>query len=328
MKYARRACFVIAVAILTAGCATAPILPTPVSSLSARANAAGVREFARGNLDRSKKQFERALRLNRSIDNRRGIVDNLNNLAALALRDGNPEAAAASFEEALALSRELGDPAAEADLLINLGAAQEAVGQVQRALASYETAREMAEAHHTTRTLRAALGRMGRLELALERWETAAQHLQTAYALDRTEGDEVGMALRESDLGLLALQQNQPDEALGQLRSALERFRRLENPAGVALALQRLARVHLQQEAFALAEEVGRRALHAHEAIGDTPGAVQDLLILSKIDKGQGKIAAARVWLTQARDHLNGLKSKDLQARIDALDAALSQNTP
>ncbi len=328
MKHPRRAGLLTAVAIFLAGCASAPIIPAPVSSLSTRANEAGVREFARGNLDRSKQLFARALKLNRSIDNRRGIVDNLNNLGALALRKGDPEAAVVSFEEALTLSRELRDFAAEADVLINLGAAHEAMGEAEKALASFAAARELAEAHGAVRTLRAALGRMGRLELALARWESAANHLKAAYVLDGKEGDEAGMALRENDLGLLALEQNRPDEALALLRLALDRFRRLESPAGVALALQRLARVHLHCEAFALAEEHARRALHAHEAIGDSTGAVQDLLILASIEQRRGQIPAARTWLAQARNRLNGLKSKDLQARIDALDAVLRQNTP
>ncbi len=109
------------------------------------------------------------------------------------------------------------------------------------------------------------------------------------------------MAWRESDLGLLALARGRHEEALTRIRSALDRHRELEDPEGVGLDLQRLARVYAAKGEWASAEVYADRARQAHLAAGNLAGAVEDLLILARVHHEQGDLARARSRLDQAR---------------------------
>lgn len=300
----------------------------PVRHLAVEANRSGMRQFSLGNLSAAQAGFERALGLNRSIDNRHGALVNLSNLGALRLRAGDPDGALAYFQQGLGVAGDLMDQGTEADLLINVGLAHDAKGEHAKARSSYLSARELAGKTKNSRALRSALGRLGRLELSLQNWDDAEAYLREAYRLDKAAGEERGMALRESDLAMVALHNGRPKEAAGLLASALNRHRRLEEPAGVALDLQRLARLHLSAGELAPAEAYAERAFLAHRSGGNPGGAVFDLLLLSRIYHEQGNDMRAREKLDQARGLLKGRGRAGLEQRIEETERILKKHSP
>ncbi|NOY53861.1 MAG: tetratricopeptide repeat protein [Deltaproteobacteria bacterium] len=290
--------------------------PRPVTrSLGDRAgdlNRRGIKEYAQGDLEAAEADFLHALQLNRRIDARRGILDNLNNLAALRLRRGNPSEALPFLQEGLSIAEEVGDTAAQIDFDIHIGAAREMEDKDKAALSSYDRAESAARSLGDERRLQAALGRRGQLELALQQWEKAEVDLKQALDLARSRNDEKGTAMRESDLGLLALHQGNPDTASALLTSALKKHRRLEDPPGIALDLQRLGRLSNRQGNPAQAEAYLKRAFLSHRADGDSAGAMEDLLLLTDLYRKQGEGENASNTLKKAEKILPSLHRKNM----------------
>lgn len=321
----------ISLAILMIGvlsCAAPRPLTRSLHELSADANRRGMKKFAQGLFDAAEADFRRALQLNRRIDNRRGTLDNLNNLAALHLKRGNPEGTLTLLQEGLAIAVNLRDQAAEIDLRIHIGAAEEMQEENAAALSSYSRAEASARALGDPRRLQAALGRKGQLELALQRWQDAKGDLQAALDLARSRGDEQGIAMRESDLGLLSMHQGHLAKAAAQLTSALQRHRKLEDPPGIALDLQRLGKLSHRQGDSAQAESYLKRAFLSHQADGDTIGAMQDLLILTEVYRSQGEKEKALKTLQEAEKFLAGIRRKSMIADYRKMEKELQKVFP
>jgi len=309
-------------------CAGSPPVTRSIRNLAADANRRGMKEFTRGQLDAAEADFRRALQLNRRIDDRRGTLDNLNNLAALHLKQGDPAGALTLLQEGLTIAGNLRDRTAEIDLRIHIGAAEEMRDKNEAALSSYSKAEVSARTLGDPRRLQAALGRKGQLELVLQRWNEAGRDLQSAFDLARSRGDEKGMAMRESDLGLLALNQGRLPEASALLTSALQRHRRLEDPPGIALDLQRLGKLSGRQGDPGQAEAYLKRAFLSHQADGNTAGAIQDLLILAELYRSQGEKEKALKTLKEAEKFLAGIHRKSTIANYHKMEKELQKIFP
>jgi tetratricopeptide (TPR) repeat protein len=144
-----------------------------------------------------------------------------------------------------------------------------------------------------------------------------------AYELDKKGKDEPGMAMRESDLGFLALQRNRPEEAVTFLNSALKRHQTLEESSGVSLDLQRLSSVYVSLGDLSRAEDYADRALYSHLAVENLSGAVQDLLILARIHHRKQEDGKARERLNHAKALLQDMDREDLARRIEVTEEAL-----
>ncbi|MEK6775415.1 MAG: tetratricopeptide repeat protein [bacterium] len=313
--------------VLNSACAARRTVLGPVRDLSVEANQAGMKEFSLGNLGAAQVEFERALHLNRSIDHREGALINLNNLGTIRLKQADPDGALGIFQEALELARAVSDRAAEAELQVHTGDAYGMKEEYEKARSAYQSAENISLEIRDTLLRKRALGRLGALGITLQAWEDAEKDLRDAYRLDQEAGDEPGMALRESDLGVLAMNRDRSEEALALLTSALERHRKLEIPSGVSLDLQRLARFYLSRGQSSMAEEYAGRAFFSHTGSGDPAGAVQDLLILARACHVQGDDQRAMEIIDRAKEMLKELAdSKDLYKNIEAAEAELGLN--
>ena len=74
-------------------------------------NESGYEYYRQSRWELAKNKFERALTYNRLIDRRSGIASNLNNLGAIAQKQGDLKQAVTYLQEALAINRELHAPA-------------------------------------------------------------------------------------------------------------------------------------------------------------------------------------------------------------------------
>ncbi len=304
---------------LTSGCGSSRIALEPTRDPAVDANQTGMRQFALGEFHSAQRSFEKALRLNRRIDNRRGEVTNLNNLGAVRLKQNDPEGALTYFEAAYRLEQRVSDPRAKSELLVNIGVAHEMRGESMKALETYRKAEVIARSADDRDGLRSALGRLGRLEVSLQDWNDAASHLNEAYRLDTEAQDERGMALRETDLGLMALKRNRPQEAHALLSAALQRHKRLKNATGISRALQGLARTAYVSGNLSGAEDYANRAFLSHRAAANTAETIGDLLLLVRIQRKRGEFRKAGKTLNLAGDLLRRINRKDLKKEFEDL---------
>ncbi|MCG8455855.1 MAG: tetratricopeptide repeat protein, partial [Holophagales bacterium] len=186
-----------------------------------------------GERQRAERHLERAIEAWAEVGQDRARAASLNQLGRLHAEAGDPEAAAVRFAEALELRRKTGDRRGEAASLHRLGGTFQARGQPERALEHYRRARELL-----------GEGRYPRSE--------AEGLLRTASLFE--SGPE-GSAWRR------------PGESARLYGEALERFRRVGDPAGEAESRMGLARADAARGRLDAALESSSRALELFETL-------------------------------------------------------------
>jgi tetratricopeptide (TPR) repeat protein len=138
-----------------------------------------------------------------------------------------------------------------------------------------------------------------------------------AVAAARAEGDEQAEAYLLVSLAGSLTSGEQYDEAARCCERAVDLFERLEDPRGLAQAVNRRATIQVRLGDWDGAERSFRQALTLREREGYRRG-------VALAYQGLGKVAAARGDLALAAEHLRRSQS-ELEAEGDRYDAAWSQ---
>jgi DNA-binding CsgD family transcriptional regulator len=144
----------------------------------------------------------------------------LNNLALLALDEGDPGRALELFEESLLIKRQLGEPRAVALGLVNLSDVLLRTRRLDRAARAVEEAIVLAEGlgdRQLTGTLRC---NEARLDEERGDWETAAAHYAEAAGGHRAAGQRHDVVVALIGLGRMLHKLGRGGEAVKQLRDA------------------------------------------------------------------------------------------------------------
>ena len=164
--------------------------------------------------------FERAMNLRRQLADRRGVSVSLNNLALLALDDGQFERALELFEESLLIKRQLGEPRSVALGLVNLSDVLLRTRRLDRAGNALEEALALAEGlgdRQLTGTLHC-----NQAQFDEERgdWASAAAHYTEAIGGHRAAGQRHDIVVAQIGLGRVLHRLGRGGEAVKQLRDA------------------------------------------------------------------------------------------------------------
>ena len=163
----------------------------------------------------------------------------------------------------------LGDPAGAAAARTLAGVALRDLGRPALARAAWEAA--LASAHQARDESRVAgcWNHLGRLAQDVGELDAAADHHRRSRTATRRRGDERGVAMSEVGLAGVELDRGHWAAALELLRPAVATWRRLDEPAGVALTLACAAEAHLglddeeaAHRAATQAEEIARAVDH------------------------------------------------------------------
>jgi tetratricopeptide (TPR) repeat protein len=128
----------------------------------------------------------------------------------------------------------------------------------------------------------------------------ARAHAQRVIDLDPTNHRSIAMA--HCNLGLIAEDENELEEAGERFTLALEMNARLKNAAGQAMNYAHLARVKLEQGDEDGARISAGHALDLNEWTGNTEGIAMSLHVIAQIEMRQEKYPLAESRLKDARD--------------------------
>ena len=108
------------------------------AGVAATANDSANLMMDQGNLDGARREYARALAINREIGNQHGKITALRNLGGIDAEQGSYARAKQLLSEALAIAREIHDRPGQAAVLINLGYVLRTEGDLQAAEQSFE----------------------------------------------------------------------------------------------------------------------------------------------------------------------------------------------
>jgi len=196
-----------------------------------------------GQRDAARRCFETALELRARLDDRRGVSVALNNLALMALDDGDLAAARASLEQALVIKRQLGDLHSLAIGLANLSDVLIRAGDVVAARRLLAEAAELAAGQDTPQLTGLLEANRGFLAAAEERWAAAAGHYRAAALAHQEGGHAHDVAMALTGLGRAAYRLGRRDEAVRHLRAAEALAAGIANPQRLAEVRAALAEI-------------------------------------------------------------------------------------
>jgi DNA-binding SARP family transcriptional activator len=192
-------------------------------------------------------------------------------LGAVRQRSGQHEAALALAEDAAAIYRSLDDRRGEAESLDQIGLAYQCTARSREAVAYFQEAQILYRATADQRGEADTRSHAGIAYWHLGRYQEALDHLSSALALYRDVGDPRGEAKALNNLGRIHLYNGYHREALDAYQASLQIFRKIGGAQNEAILYQNIGGVHHYKGSYTEALTAYRQALAIYCDIGDLP---------------------------------------------------------
>jgi DNA-binding SARP family transcriptional activator/Flp pilus assembly protein TadD len=177
-----------------------------------------------GDLENAVSNYQAALERWQELQNPGPWANTLNSLGVIYYLQGRYEEAAQMLDEALAKSRTAGDPRVEAFVWASLGDLHRDQGTYELARQSYAQALETAERSRAGFIQTYALNGLGNISCLQGNLAEAGKQLQRAMELAREHRSDYEMGLCDTSLGILSVEQKDPDTARQHLRQSVAFF--------------------------------------------------------------------------------------------------------
>lgn len=254
------------------GCASAPppVAPAPLRQEARAALEVGAARFEGRHFAAAARSFGRAAAIFGALDDPASEATALRNQAEALRRDGDLAAAAAGFERALALDAASGRSVAQARDLVGLARVASASGEAERAIGDSERALQLvpdADPFRATVEIDLAVYLLARG--APGDRERVFALLTAAAGRAAARDDPSVHAVTQLQLGRAQRHFGSADLGEAALLRALEVFRALDDPEGVARSHEELGRLMGARAESAAARRHLEQARRGYEFLGD-----------------------------------------------------------
>ncbi|MBF0448253.1 MAG: tetratricopeptide repeat protein [Magnetococcales bacterium] len=223
-----------------------------------------------GDVPEALRQFNRALDINRVLNDTQGLVACLIQIGMIQMHNGNGEEALPALEEALQIQRRIGTPLDVAQILPWIGDIYFRQGDTETARQLFLEALPTLQTHQDTSMEAQILHQLATLDLNDGEYLDALKNFQRSLTIKRESDDQRGEAATLFQLGRLAKEMNDPEGCLRLIGLCY----RIDQEIGQADAEQERRIFDEIAESLGLDEE-------ASEAI------LNDVWICYKQDRGQ-----------------------------------------
>jgi predicted ATPase/DNA-binding CsgD family transcriptional regulator/predicted negative regulator of RcsB-dependent stress response len=205
-----------------------------------------------GDREDASRCFQTAMDLRAKLGDRRGVSLAMNNLALMALDEGDFVVARANLEQALVIKRQLGDRNSLAIGLVNLSDVLIRTGELDAARRALDEVAELAEGLGSPQVTGLLEANRGFLAYERGRWAEAADHYQTSAVAHEESGHAHDIVVALTGLGRAVHRLGRPDEAARHLRAAEALAAGIANPQRLADVRAALAETGESADAAAL----------------------------------------------------------------------------
>ena len=276
--------------------------------LAADENNRGLIAQTLGDFAGARHAFETALAANRRVGRREGEAVNLLNLGNLAALSGDYDAAGARYREALVVFRADGNRVGAAEVWHDIGLVRSSRGDYAGAVAALAASMVIYEVTGPPHDIAAVRRDLADVRAAMGDLQGALRELQRAETVVRPRGDAdpgllARLALTRGDLAVLL---NGPADADRAYAQAQTLYRRANDGAGEAEAVQGRGYLFLLREEYTQARDVLEQALR-EQASADLRSRAVTRLLVGYALRESGDTAGARRVVTTALDTLRAV---------------------
>jgi predicted ATPase/DNA-binding CsgD family transcriptional regulator len=222
-----------------------------------------------GDRDAASSCFRTAMDLRAKLGDRRGMSVAMNNLALMALDDGDLAVARENLERSLVIKRQLGDQNSLAIGLANLSDVLIRTGELDGARRALDETAELAEGLGNPQVTGLLEANRGFLAAEQERWPEAAEHYQAAALAHEEGGQAHDIVVALTGLGRAVHRLDRPDEAARHLRAAEALAAGIANPQRLADVRAALAEIGESADAAALPDGLTVRQVDVLRLLAD-----------------------------------------------------------
>jgi tetratricopeptide (TPR) repeat protein len=295
------ALLVIVLALVFAGCSSAPDEPESMVETKNRATRYtefGNAHFSRGDYSLALRFFDLALQDNVSVDNLPGIAKSYNSIARVYSAAGDLDEATENAGMALVFARLAADPEQEMQGHINKGEIALRGGDETAALAEFERAQEIVNSHEEIANA-VLLHNLGTLYARQADFATASRYLEEARRINDEAGDWKELASNHFMMASIASRQGNHQEALTHASTALEYDKRAEFTPGIAADLGALGQISEALDDDEGAYQYYLRALRVYLTLNDGAGTIATLSALEGVAERTGRPDEATEFAAQ-----------------------------
>jgi predicted ATPase/DNA-binding CsgD family transcriptional regulator/DNA-binding XRE family transcriptional regulator len=222
-----------------------------------------------GHRDAAGRCFQAALDLRAKLDDRRGLSVALNNLALMALDEGDLALGRENLEQSLVIKRQLGDQNSLAIGLANLSDVLIRSGELDAARRALDEAAELAEVLGNPQLIGLLEANRGFLAAERDQWAASAGHFQAAALAHEEGGQAHDIVAALTGLGRAVHRLGRPDEAARHLRAAEALAAGIANPQRLADVRAALAEIGENADAAALPDGLTVRQVDVLRLLAD-----------------------------------------------------------
>jgi LuxR family transcriptional regulator, maltose regulon positive regulatory protein len=255
-----------------------------------------------GDFPAAARDLEEALGIYRDLGDRLGQANALNCLGAVRNMTGDYPTAAVALAEALDIYRDVGDRGGEASTLRNLGAVQGLTCDFPAAVSTLEESLEIYRDLGDRLGQGGILNYLGIVRRLLGDYPAAAQAQEQALHIYRDLGDRHGQANVLSFLGVVRQLTGDHQSAAPALAEALDIYRELGDRVGHATALLHLGALRRSKGDYPAAVLALDEALGIYRDLGDRGGEAEALNERGTLHRISGELARAEECHQQALD--------------------------
>ncbi len=253
-----------------------------------------------GDTEVAKKFYEESLELSREQNNKKSIIECLNDLGIIENNQGNYEQAKKFCEESLALRRELGDKIGISRSLNNFGLVEFNLGNYEQAQKFFKESISIKRDLGDKRGISNTLSNMGNIAINQGDYEGAQKFLEESLTIRRELGDKNGIAGSLNSLGFMSYNQGKYENARRFYEDSLSLRRELGDKSGIAVSIHNLALLFYNNENYEEAQRLNEESLALRKELGDKLGIAESLNNLGNVFSNQEKYEQAAKFFEES----------------------------
>lgn len=270
------------------------ILP-PAQEEAVNLNQKGVELVEKGDLSKALAEFQRALKLNRAIDNRKGVAIALLNIGRVYLESERYADARGVLEEAVSISESIGERQLMAEGYATTGKYHYASGDDSKAVEFLEKAIEL-DRKESHKEIGGRLNILGLVNLRGGKVKEAEGIFKEALSYNMKSGNPIEVANSCRGLGDILEAKGELKEAGEMFQKALDSDKLAGSSRKIAIDLARLGGVGLKGKRYKEALDYFKRAFDADLNSDDAYSASRDIDNIVKVYKETGDADKARFY--------------------------------
>jgi tetratricopeptide (TPR) repeat protein len=203
---------------------------------------------AQGEFDIALKLFNKSFTLAQSFDSKEGVIFILNNLSQIYAVKGDDETALKYLYESLHTAKEHGYKAIEGIALNNIALIYLAEKKFDAALVNLQQARDIQEAIGDTESLCRTLNNISRVYEAKAELDKALEYLGDGLAIAKNVGEQATEAIICNNISLIYSAKGEFDTAFFYLKKALRIQQYIDDKVGLCGTLFNMGNIHWQNK--------------------------------------------------------------------------------